>query len=255
MKTIAFLNIKGGVGKTTSTLAFAMLLHEEYGQRVLVLDCDKQANSTKSLGCYGAPYTTASLLTEKENVVEAAVQHSPFGIDIIGANWDLMKANQDVLLDVTRPQQYRIKKQLEPIRQNYDYCLIDCPPDINMATINALAISDDVLIPIRVDKYGFDGLEYVTQAVQEMQDFNPALYLRGCFLTQYQPNTNLSVSGFQLLQNELGLHGMNTAIRMTVKVGESTFYEPLLSYAPHCTATEDYRLLLNEYLEGGNIHG
>lgn len=251
MKTIAFLNIKGGVGKTTSTLAFALLLQKEHGKRVLVLDCDKQANSTKSLRCYSTAYTTASLLTAKEQIAEQAIRHSPFEIDVIGASWELMKANQDVLLDVTRPQQYRMKKQLEPIRAAYDYCLIDCPPDINMATINALAITDDVLIPIRVDKYGFDGLEYVTSAVEEMQDFNSRLKLRGCFLTQYQPGTNLSVSGAELLQNELGLTGMKTAIRMTVKVGESTFYKPLMSYAPHCTAAEDYRLLLDEYLQGG----
>ena len=84
-----------------------------------------------------------------------------------------------------------------------------------------------------------------------MQEFNPQLTLRGCFLTQFQPHTNLSVSGAELLQNDLGLIALKTAIRMTVKVGESTFYEPLLAYAPHCTAAEDYRQLLAEYLEGG----
>lgn len=249
MKTIAFLNIKGGVGKTTSTLALAQILAAERGQRVLVIDCDKQANSTKSLGCYDGRYTTADLLTSREAIAEQAVRHSDTGIDVIGAGWDLMKANQDVLLDVTRPQQYRLKKQLAPLGERYDYCLIDCPPDVNMATINALAITDEVLIPIRVDRYGFDGLEYVCDAVKEMQDFNPGLNLRGCFLTQYQPNTNLSVSGAELLKNNLGLRGMKTVIRMTVKVGESTFYRPLLSYAPHCTAAEDYRALLQEVLE------
>lgn len=251
MKTIAFLNIKGGVGKTTSTLAFAMLLHNEYGKRVLVLDCDKQGNSTKSLGCYSGQYTTADLLTARDNIAAEAVQHSPTGIDVIGASWELMKANQDVLLDATRPQQYRLKKQLSAIKDNYDYCLIDCPPDINMATINVLAITDDVLIPIRVDKYAFDGLGYVTSAIAEMQDFNPQLTLRGCFLTHYQTNTNLSASGEELLENDLGLIALKTAIRMTVKVGESTFFEPLLAYAPHCTAAEDYRQLLAEYLERG----
>ena len=249
MKTIAFLNIKGGVGKTTSTLAFALLLHEEYHKRVLVIDCDKQANSTKSLGCYGAYYTTADLLTAKDPIAELAVQHSEYGVDVIGAGWELMKANQDVLLDVTRPQQFRLKRQLEPIIDNYDYCLIDCPPDINMATINALAITDEVLIPIRVDKYGFDGLEYVCDAIKEMQDFNPALNLRGCFLTQYQPNTNLSVSGAEQLRTSLPPLALTPSIRMTVKVGESTFFRPLLSYAPHCTAAEDYRQLLANILK------
>ncbi len=246
MKTISFLNIKGGVGKTTSTLAFAVMLAAEHHKRVLVIDIDKQANSSKALDCYGGQYTTADLLTAKEPIARDAIQHSPYGIDVISAGWDLMKANQDVLLDVTRPQQFRLKKQLENIGSSYDYCIIDCPPDINMATINALAITDDVLIPIRVDKYGFDGLEYVCEAVAELRDFNPALTLRGCFLTQYQPNTNLSVSGAELLHNDLGLCAMNTVIRSTVKVGESTFYKPLLAYKPHCTASEDYRALLNE---------
>lgn len=248
MKTIAFLNIKGGVGKTTSTLAFALLLKEEYQKQVLVIDCDKQANSTKSLGGYGGAYTTADLLTSREPIAEKAVQHTACGVDVIGAGWELMRADRDVLLDVTRPQQFRLKKQLEPIADRYDYCLIDCPPDINMATINALAVTDEVLIPIRVDKYGFDGLEYVCTAVREMQDHNPHLQLRGCFLTQYQPNTNLSVSGAELLQNDLGLCGLHTAIRMTVKVSESTFYQPLMRYAPHCTAAEDYRALLKEVM-------
>lgn len=251
MKTISFLNIKGGVGKTTSTLAFALLLSEK-GYRVLVIDVDKQSNSTKSLGCYGAEITTATLLTATENVACAAVQHSQYGVDVIPASWELMKADREVLLDCSRPQQYRLKKQLEAIEDNYDFCLIDCSTDINMATINAVAVSDDVLIPIRVDRYAFDGLEYVIAAVEDMQDFNPRLKLRGCFLTQYQPNTNLSVSGADLLKNELGLHGMGSVIRMTVKVGESTFFEPLLSYAPHCTAAEDYRQLLAEYMEGGD---
>lgn len=251
MKAIAFLNIKGGVAKTTSTLVFASILHDEYHKRVLVLDCDKQSNSTKALECYGAEYTTADLLIEQEPIAELAVQHSPFGIDVIGASWKLLKANEDVLLDKSREQQYRLKRQLERIADNYDYILVDCPPDINIVTINVLAFVDEVLIPIRVDRWAFDGLEYVLDAVEEMREFNPKLKICGGFVTHYQTNTNLSVSGTELLKNDLGLAALDTYIRMTVNVGESTFFEPLVTYAPNCTATEDYRKLVAEVLRKG----
>ena len=109
MKTISFYNIKGGVAKTTSTLAFAQILHNDYGKRVLVFDIDKQANSTKTLGCYDADgLSSADLLVSKKNIVRDVIKHSEYGIDVIPANYNLIKANKDVLYDALRPQQTQI---------------------------------------------------------------------------------------------------------------------------------------------------
>ena len=126
MKTISFYNIKGGVAKTTSTLAFAQILHNDYGKRVLVFDIDKQANSTKTLGCYDADgLSSADLLVSKKNIVRDVIKHSEYGIDVIPANYNLIKANKDVLYDALRPQQTRFKAQLEEVQNDYDYCIID----------------------------------------------------------------------------------------------------------------------------------
>ena len=249
MKTISFFNIKGGVGKTTSCLAFAQILHDTYHKRVLVVDIDKQGNSTKSLGANPKDfkYTSADLLTNKDVIIQDAVIHTKYGIDVIPASFDLIKANQEVLLDSVRPQQVRFKKQLSPIKDEYDYCIFDFPVDINMAVINALVVTDDVLIPIKVDNYAFEGLENVISTIEDIKMFNNKLSLKGCFITMYV-RSKLCESGFNELDNSLGLQFLKTTIHQTVKVGESTFYEPIMSYSPNCRAAKDYRELVAEYL-------
>ena len=247
MKTISFINIKGGVAKTTSAIAFAQILLSVYGQRVLVIDADQQANTTQTLGVNHPNISTADLLTKRGPFAKEAILHTKYGVDLIGASFDLMAANKAVMLDVTRPQQFRFKSQLKAVEDLYDYCIIDCPPDISMSVINALAMTDDVLVPIRADRYGFDGLSYVADAIREMRECNPSLRLAGSFLTMYQRGTNLSEYSKKAL-DALGVPAMNTVIRASVKVGESTFEKPLMSYAPKCTAADDYRALVAEYL-------
>lgn len=248
MKVLSFFNIKGGVGKTTSSLAFAQILHKEYGKKVLLLDIDKQANSTKSLGCYDAKgLTSADLLTSNEVIIEDVIKHSEYGIDVIPASFNLIPANKQVLLDTIHPQQLRFKKQLEAVKDKYDYCIIDFPIDINMAVVNALVVTDDVFIPLKIDKFAFDGLEYVINTIDDIRGFNDKINLCGCFITMYV-RSNLCSSGFETLDNTLGLKFFKTYIRQTVKVGESTFDKPLIAYSPHCNASVDYRNLVAEYL-------
>lgn len=248
MKVISFYNIKGGVAKTTSSLAFAMILHNEFGKRVLLIDIDKQANSSKSLGCYDKySLSSADLLTAKDNIVKDVIRHSEYGIDVIPANFNLVRANKEVLLDNMRPQQFRLKKQLSAISNDYDYCIIDHPIEENMAVINALAITDDVLIPIRFDSYALDGMEYVLETIDEMKAFNDNLELKGCFLTMYT-RSRLYKDGSDYLDSTLNLKFLKTAIRQTIKVSESTFDKPLMLYSPKSTAATDYRKLVEEYL-------
>ena len=251
MKTVSFINVKGGVAKTTSTIAFAQILALEHGKRVLVVDVDKQANTTRTLADTTPALTTADLLTSRELIASDAVIKTEYGIDLIGSSFDLMQANKSVMLDTTRPQQFRLRRQLKELENSYDYCIIDCPPDLNVGVINALAASCDVLVPIRCDKYGFDGLSYAIEAINEVQEINPDLKLTGCFLTMYQKGTNLSTFTKTLLET-MGDKAMKTVIRSSVKVGEATFQKPIISYAPKCTVADDYRLLVKEYLKGQN---
>lgn len=247
MKTISFINVKGGVAKTTSTIAFAQLLSLEHHKRVLVIDIDPQANTTRSLTDVPPALTTADLLISRDLIAADAVIKTEYGVDLIGSSFELMTATKSVMLDTTRPQQLRLKRQLSSLKNEYDYCIIDCPPDLGIGVINALATTSDVLVPIRCDKYGFDGLSYAVEAINEVQELNDDLNLSGCFLTMYQKGTNLSTYTQQLL-NTMGNKAMKSVIRCSVKVGEATFDKPLISYAPKCTVAEDYRILLNEYL-------
>ena len=252
MKTVSFINVKGGVAKTTSTIAFAQILSLEHGKRVLVIDIDPQANTTRTLTDTPPSLTTADLLTSRELIASDAVIKTQYGVDLIGSSFALMHANKSVMLDTTRPQQLRLRRQLKELENSYDYCIIDCPPDLGIGVINALGASGDVLVPIRCDRYGFDGLNYALEAISEVQDFNPELKLSGCFLTMYQKNTNLSTYT-QMLLSTMGNKAMNTVIRSSVKVGEATFETRLLSYAPKCTVSDDYRALVNEYINRSTI--
>ncbi len=248
MKNLVFLNIKGGVGKTTSALAFAMILANEHNKKVLLVDADQQGNSTLALGHESTDFSTAELLLAKDIIGKKAVVGTEYGIDLIGAGFGLMSANRSVLIDASRPQQFRFRRQFKELEESYDYCVFDCPPDITMAAVNALAIADDVLIPIRADRYGFDGLSFTTASVENIRELNSKLRIAGAFLTMTQKGTRLSADAYKRLQS-LGLPYFQTSIRTAVKVGESTFNKPLMSYAPRSAVAEDYRALVNEYLE------
>lgn len=255
MKTIVFLNIKGGVAKTTSALAFAQILTDDYHKRVLLVDADQQGNATHSLLPDGGKcfFGTADMLTVPNTIPpESLIHQTSCGFDLIAASFRLMEANKTCMLDATRPQQFRFKRQLlQPaIADHYDFLIFDCPPDISMAAINALAIADDVLVPVRADKFGFDGLLYVVNTIETLRESNERLRLVGSFLTMTRARTNLAIYSEELLKTT-GVPAFKTAIRACTRVGESTFTTPLLRYAPNCTAAEDYRALVAEYLNGG----
>ena len=149
---------------------------------MLVFDIDKQANSTKTLGCYDADgLSSADLLVSKKNIVRDVIKHSEYGIDVIPANYNLIKANKDVLYDALRPQQTRFKAQLEEVQNEYDYCIIDNSIEDKMAVVNGLVITDDVLVPIKFDRYGLDGMEYALETIESVKVFNPNIQLKGCY--------------------------------------------------------------------------
>jgi len=252
MKTISIINLKGGVAKTISAANVAHILSAVHGQRVLLVDNDKQGNISKMFGLhsYDRP-SIAELLTERDANLDEIIAPTRYGLlHVIPANMTLLKANLEVLLDASRPQQTRLRTAFRRIAGEYDYSVIDCAPDINISTINALVASDDVLIPIKIDKFAFDGLAELKEQIDNTrEDLNPGLRLRGCFVTSYQNN---EVNR----QGEAWLHGQSdypifaTHIRRTEKVDESTFAStPIFEYSRRCGAARDYLALVREYLE------
>lgn len=249
MKTISIINLKGGVAKTISSINIAYTLVAKHGKRVLLIDNDKQGNTSKFFGVHGyEDASIAELLTERKADARSVIKQTEYeGLDIIPANMNLLRADKEILLDVSRPQQTRLRKVLSRIEDDYDYCIIDNAPDINMSVINALVASHDVLVPIKVDKFAFDGLEQLVEQIEDVEEFNDEIVFRGCFITMYQRN-NVNTQGGEYLASSTDYPLFKTMIRKTVKVDETTFAgKPLLDYKKS-TAGEDYESLVEEYL-------
>lgn len=252
MKTVSIINLKGGVAKTISAANIAHILAVIHGKRVLLIDNDKQGNTSKmfSLHSYDMP-SIADILTGKKPDIETVIQPTQYtNLDLIPANMTLLRANLEVMLDQSRPQQNRFRKALKTVANDYDFCIIDNAPDINISTINALAASSDVLIPIKIDKFAFDGLEELKEQINNTrEEFNPDLRFWSCFITCFQKN-DVNQQGEEWLDNQDGYPMLKTHIRRTEKIDESTFASsPIIEYSRRCGAARDYLALVEEYLK------
>ncbi|MEA0556051.1 ParA family protein [Lysinibacillus irui] len=250
MKTISIINLKGGVAKTISAINIAYTLVKVRGKKVLLIDNDKQGNTSKFFNLHNyEDKSLADLLTDRDCNIHSVIKRTAYeGLDIIPANMNLLQANKEILLDVARPQQTRLRKALSQLNDEYDYCIIDNAPDINMTVINALVATDDVLVPIKVDKFAFDGLEQLLDQIANVQEFNEKIVFKGCFITMYQRN-GVNVQGNEYLASSTDYPLFHTVVRKTVKVDETTFVgRPLLDYKKS-TAGQDYEKLVKEYLE------
>lgn len=248
MKKISMLNIKGGVAKTTSTINLAAILANE-GKKVLVVDIDPQSNSTIVFKNYDINALSISdvLLQKEINITEIIKETEYENIDILPSNISLAFTEKKILLDITRNQQNRLKKALDLVEKEYDYCIIDCPPSLNMITINALVASDEVIVPIKIDKFALDGLEYLLQSIEEIkEEFNPNLIFKGCFITMDSATTvnkEIKKALKSILKDKL----FDTSIRQNISVVESTFEQmPVIEYKQNSNASKDYKLLAKE---------
>lgn len=251
MKTLSIINLKGGVAKTTSSVNIAHILSAVYGFKVLLIDNDKQGNASKILNRHSYDHTgTAEIMTERRVNMKEIIQQTDYdGFDIVTANMNLLKANLEVLLDQQRPQQTRFRRALETIETEYDYCIIDNAPDINISTINALVASTDVAVPITIDDFAIDGLAELKEQIDNTrEDLNPELRFCGCFVTQYDRLNEADIQGEEFLKS-LEYPVFNTHIRKTPKMKPSTFArQPILIYSSRCGASTDYKDLVEEYL-------
>ncbi|MGL5718618.1 MAG: ParA family protein, partial [Paraclostridium sp.] len=228
----------------------AHILATVHNYRVLIIDNDKQGNASKIFNRHSYDSDgIAEIMIERNVNVESMIQETEYkNLDIITANMTLLNANLQVMLDQQRPQQTRIKKALEKIEEEYDFCIIDNAPDINISTINALVASDDVLIPIKIDDFAFDGLSELKEQIDNVkEDLNDSLRLTGCFVTQYAKN-DVNIQGEEWLKEQKYPY-FETHIRRTEKVDESTFAKmPIVEYSRRCGAAQDYLKLVEEYL-------
>lgn len=251
MKTIAIINMKGGCAKTTTAVNMAYILAKEYDKKVLLIDNDKQGNLSKACGVWSYENPSlADMLTGREEIggVVQVVEKMP-NMAVIPANMHLLTANLAVIKDEEREQATIISKELEKVKEIFDYCIIDCPPDINVSVINALVAADEVIIPIKIDGYAFDGMDELEEQINNAKALNPKLKFRGCLVTMYY-NRDVCRQGEMWLQNQR-YPVFKTHIRRTEKADEVTFTnESLMEYSPRSGAARDYKTFVKEYLEG-----
>lgn len=251
MKIINICNLKGGVAKTITSVNLSYVLTAIHKKKVLVIDNDKQGNASKFFGVYGYNNDSlAEIMLQKAKAKDVILTTENKRIDIIPANMNLLTANRNVMLDLSSPQQTRIQKALQPIAENYDYCIIDNAPDINMSVINALAAGDVYIIPVKIDRFTFDGVDVmIEQAEQIRENFNEKLHFMGCLVTSFRRN-DVNRQGQEYLEDAEKYQLFQTHIRWTEKVDESTFTcEPVMIHSPRCGAAQDYKKFTAELLE------
>lgn len=253
MRILNICNLKGGVGKTITAVNMACIMAEVHHKRVLVIDNDKQGNASRFFKRhdYNLP-GIAEVLTGK-NTAEEVIAPTPYNnVSIIPANMKLLLANREIMLDMTRPQQSRLKNALTTILGTFDYCIIDNAPDENMSVINALAAGDDVIIPVKADAFSFDGVREMVACIEQVRDnFNPGLKLVGWFLTMYRPQESIGKQVDFIIQAERnGLTGVPelTSVVWSPKVSHTTYTcAPMIFASPLSKVTKQYNFLVRDY--------
>lgn len=260
MRTIAIINLKGGVGKTSTTVNVAAILAKDYKQRVLVVDADSQCNSTEFFGVSGSPSSTlADLLRETRaglnGVVEDYICKTTFaGVDMIPADDTLM--DLDLTKVETNTVEATVLRDLVGVLEDqdcYDWCLVDCPPAFNAASAAALIAASEVIIPIKLDAFSLRGMTNMVRQVANMRQINPALKLVGCLPTMWYNSPQILEAEETLRNSDLPVLDH---IRRTDKVDDMTFaQEPLIVSSPRSAAGVDYRRLVRRLMKGDPING
>ena len=250
MRTVAFINLKGGTGKTVSAANMAHILATVHRKRVLLVDADKQGTASRYFSLYGEQDGTAKLLVPPMAEIAQTIYPTEYkGLDVITSNMELYTADRALYEDSENDVAERLLIMLNLARNDYDFCIIDNGPAVDMVTLNVLAAADDVLIPIRPDEFSFSGLLDLVEQVQAVKEgINPRLTLRGAFFTHWQ-NRETFRQARQSLEDIGICHVFQTAINYNPKVPESTLEEtPLCVFAPRSWAAIQYKKLTAEYL-------
>ena len=267
MKTIIFLNNKGGVGKTASVTAVSHLLAEKYNKKVLLIDLDPQMNSSMMFSeinfmeifddvSNGRVSRNRSgiekLLLDKNVDIHECIQHTDYkNLDIIPSCLTLSGVEDIMKSDVAEPQQFKLKRHLKRIKDEYDYCIIDTSPSLSLVNMNGLAAANELYIPLKCDGGSLLGVGLVTNIFETIADYNTDLKIGGIFLTQWNGRKNVSKAVYELLEMKFGRYLLPITIGNSKNVEESTLAQkPLYDYDSgknKCKVTEDY-IELTEYI-------
>ena len=248
-RIIAIANQKGGVGKTTTAINLSACLAEA-GKKVLTIDLDPQGNTTSGLGVNKAEqeHTTYELLIGEDSVEACLLKEVLPNLDMLPSNINLSGAEIEMI--GIEQKEFVLKKEIDKIRDQYDFVIIDCPPSLNMLTVNAMTTADTVLVPIQCEYYALEGLSQLIHTINLVkQRLNPVLELEGVVFTMYDARTNLSLQVVENVKSSLKNTVYKTIIPRNVRLAEAPSHGmPITLYDTRSAGAESYRLLAEEVI-------
>jgi chromosome partitioning protein len=249
-RVYVFVNQKGGVGKTTSAISLGAYLAEA-GKSVLLVDFDSQANLTSGVGAAAVKPGVYELISGTVSVNEAIRRTGIPNLSVIPASIDLSGAAVELIEQDQRD--YFLRKALEPVRNRYDFILIDCPPSLGVLTINGLVSADAVLIPMQCEYFALEGLTLLLQTIKRIQKrLNPGLEIGGLFFTMYDSRTRLAQEVVSQVSAYFKQKVFTTIVPRNVRLSEAPSHgQPISRYDPQSSGARAYKSLAEEVIRRG----
>ena len=251
-RTIVIANQKGGVGKTTTAINLSASL-AELGQKVLIIDMDPQGNTTSGVGVEKdeKEYTVYELLLGECSMEDSLTESVCENLTVVPSNINLAAA--EIELIGTENKEFILRDAVSSIKEQYDFILIDCPPSLNVLTINAMCAADTVLVPIQCEYYALEGLSQLMHTIELVRErLNPDLEIEGVVFTMYDARTNLSLEVVENVKENLNQNIYKTIIPRNVRLAEAPSYGmPITKYDAKSSGAESYRMLAEEVIHRG----
>jgi chromosome partitioning protein len=259
LRVLAIANQKGGVGKTTTAINLGTAL-AAVGEKVLILDLDPQGNASTGVGVAedARPVTTFDVLTGKATILKAAAKTLVPNLSLVPANADLVGLEAEMMREGNRPFRLRdavaalvADQKARPAEASYTYLLIDCPPSLNLLTLNAMVAAHAVLVPVQCEFFALEGISQLKSTIDQIKaTLNPALEIQGVVLTMHDARTALSKEVENEVRAFFGPKVYATVIRRNIKVAEAPSHgKPILLYDYDCHGSQDYIKLATEVIE------